>query len=466
MDNSNQNDDFHRKLIEAIEKSVQERLEAQFDYKFKDIQTKLLANSTTQGGNDQSNQLQELMVDFKDLEAINKNQEIKINNLETQFSSISKQNITLKEEVEFLKEKINYLSGIVSDMHKDPDLVKFVKIEHKPEVCEVDIKKLGDITPCDYVNGISLFQKDSFFGHNDSITAMLVLDHNKIVTASSDMSLIIWEYPKGHIKSLKKHNSYVTSVVKVSSNNIIASASWDMTVIFWDIKSASLIRALDIKDPIVTLVSYIDNYIVLGTSEGKVKKFILSMALENKENNNQIMSKENNPMNVRLMDGFEAKEYFGNNWKEDIEGISCMTVFDKQTVFIGTWNGSLISWNLNHDKVNNTSYICDSISTLLKLSQDRIAIGSSEGSIIVYNIFNMSSEKILAGHTSGVNSIIQFSEGVLTSVSLDDNVIFWDYENEKEIRRLKCNTEGAQSLVFQGNRLYTGGKNGVIRIFE
>lgn len=119
-------------------------------------------------------------------------------------------------------------------------------------------------------------------GHNGWVTQIATTpqDHNQILSASRDKTLILWEltrddemnygFPK---KCLTGHNHFISDVVMSSDGQFALSGSWDKTLRLWDLNAGITTRQFvgHTKDVLSVAFSADNRQIVSGSRDNTIK---------------------------------------------------------------------------------------------------------------------------------------------------------------------------------------------------
>ena len=79
-------------------------------------------------------------------------------------------------------------------------------------------------------------------GHGDGVNAVAVLDKRRVVSASGDHTLKVWDLDSGHaLKTLVGHGGGINAVAVLDQGRVV-SASNDRTLKMWDLDSGHAIQ--------------------------------------------------------------------------------------------------------------------------------------------------------------------------------------------------------------------------------
>lgn len=83
------------------------------------------------------------------------------------------------------------------------------------------------------------------FAHTDVITALVLLESDRLASGSVDHKINVWNLKTGEcIRTLSGHAGPVTILEAVNENTLI-SGSWDRTIRIWDLTSGECLKKLD-----------------------------------------------------------------------------------------------------------------------------------------------------------------------------------------------------------------------------
>nr|XP_054750200.1 telomerase protein component 1-like [Lytechinus pictus] len=88
----------------------------------------------------------------------------------------------------------------------------------------------------------------SFIGHSDAVTSCCFVGKSRLVSASRDKTLSLWDVEQGfRVNTLKGHRGLVSGCISDSKGVNLASCGWDCRVLIWDGRSGK--QTSDITEP-------------------------------------------------------------------------------------------------------------------------------------------------------------------------------------------------------------------------
>ncbi|PTD03458.1 Vegetative incompatibility protein HET-E-1 [Fusarium culmorum] len=124
------------------------------------------------------------------------------------------------------------------------------------------------------------------------------------------------------------------------------------------------------------------------------------------------------------------------------------------------WNAVLQTLEGHADSVNSVVFSPDGI---------RIASGSNDNTIKIWDVATGKEEQTLEGHADAVNSVVFSPDGTrIASGSDDDTIKIWDIATGKEEQTLESHRARVNSVVFSpdGRRIASGSDDNTIKIWD
>ena len=109
----------------------------------------------------------------------------------------------------------------------------------------------------------------------------------------------------------------------------------------------------------------------------------------------------------------------------------------------------------------------DPVPSVAWSADGRLASGSQDGSVIIWDLKTGQPAQTLKGHTYGVTSVAWSADGRLASGSEDDSVIVWDLQTGQPAQILKGHTKWVTSVGWSvDGRLASGSYDGTVIIWD
>jgi WD40 repeat protein len=281
----------------------------------------------------------------------------------------------------------------------------------------------------------SLYQNfqhlDTFSGHNDYISQVLIgSDNQTVYSASGDSSIKVWNVKnKKEIYTLTGHSKAVNSIAVTSDDKILVSTSEDSTIKIWNLRT---------RENIFTITGHSKpTYSVVISPDG------------------QRIATSSSDKTIRLWDLNTGKCI--NSFDGHKETVHTLTFSPNGHILASGSSDTIKLWNLNLSQETKTlnAYTITgdspSYSDCLIITKDNTKVISASGSAI--DFFDLATGKYLgalqgdscsafggiSSHAHSVNSIaISHDNSVLISGSQDPNkhIAIWDLKTGKELHKL------------------------------
>jgi len=128
----------------------------------------------------------------------------------------------------------------------------------------------GDATTCGSGSGSTSAAVQTLEGHTAGIRALLAISDDKLISASSDTSIKIWDLRSGTcITHLQGHEKSV-SVLGCLDDGYLISGSSDKTAKIWDLNKNEIVKELKTPAAVESLTVLGDGRLVLGLTNSKI----------------------------------------------------------------------------------------------------------------------------------------------------------------------------------------------------
>lgn len=109
-------------------------------------------------------------------------------------------------------------------------------------------------------------------GHTDTITCLLYLRNNVLLSAGYDRTIIMWDLTTNEsVKYFQGHTRQIRCLEKIDNDTFLSGSS-DNTIRVWDANKLCLAQTIDdYKDVILTIKFTKEQYIISGSANGVIK---------------------------------------------------------------------------------------------------------------------------------------------------------------------------------------------------
>jgi len=339
----------------------------------------------------------------------------------------------------------------------------------------------------------------TLFGHQDYVNGCdVALDGERIVSASSDTTLKIWDTATGHeIFTLHGHTSSVDACSFSSDGRRILSGARNGELKIWDAPSGSEMRALDGHRAAVVSCKFsrdaaravsasldgtvkvwqADTGVELHTLRSRADPVSCAFSLDG-----QWIVAGGKDGQLTIWDSWTGAELrtFGHH---DKAITSCVWTPDGTSVLSASEDFTVRRWDVTTGDVTNTYGEDQQTVWALAISLDgrRLAGGAQDGSITFWDLETASTLARVTEHLGQVSALAFFPDGSrVLSGSWDAALKLWSVETAEKIHReLRAPTEGEDAARGgswgymiccgcspDGRWLAAGSSDGVIRLWD
>ena len=299
------------------------------------------------------------------------------------------------------------------------------------------------ISAWNLINKLNISLKDILKQNTNSPISALLFSNKNLISGSFDSEINIWDMNDNNFifnTILKGHSNKITCLINVN-NNLFASSSSDNNIVIWE--QNKLLYTLKSHSSDINSIVYNTKYEILISSS---------------------------------MDGNSTLwQTTGNlTLRQDLKGIHLKQIqhtiaLDNDTIASASDDKTIVIWNIHtgmpkfHLKAHT-----DNINGLAKLSNDNLVSCSKDTSIKIWNKSdNYNVITTLYGHLRSVICLKTIDENRLASGSCDKKIIIWNivnFEKIKEINYAHSNCINALN-VFQ-NYLLSGSDDKILKIWN
>ncbi|WVN89692.1 uncharacterized protein L203_104922 [Cryptococcus depauperatus CBS 7841] len=316
-------------------------------------------------------------------------------------------------------------------------------------------------------------EHSSFTGHSTNVVTCLQFDEDKIISASDDSSINIYNTSDGQLrKRLEGHDGGVWTLQY--KGYTLVSGSTDRTVRVWDLEDlrqtyafaghTSTVRCLQIIEPVwdEETNSYQPEVpmIVSGSRDATLRVWKLPLKddpmYDGMGNSNQTepvpIAPENNPFHVHLLEGHSlAVRAIAAHGHICVSGSYDMTVRVWDIV-----RGICLHVLTGHEaKVYSIVY---------DPYRKRCASGSMDNTVKVWNVVTGECIHTLQGHTSLVG-LLGLSPNYLVSAAADSSLRIWD-PNSCQLKSVLGSHAGAITCFQHDDTKVVSGSDGTLKLWD
>ena len=363
------------------------------------------------------------------------------------------------KKIEFIPKSKFFCDNVMKEIEKSMDKKQLLDFEYK-----------FDFSYKDYSTHQELV------GHKNAVNCLCVLQDRFIASGSSDHSIKIWDSLNENIKirpiqTLDFHVDQVNSIIDIDKGNQIISSGRDDKLCLWDI--TEILENVSNDDQKVNKLYNIDIY------EKKIfpKKYIFSesiivyflcllsngeIAISGRDESIKIVDKDLKKVDIILKrnsgpvltaaefsEGVLISGGTDNSVKIwNLKTKSCLSTYkghkaqinaivkikyDKNMFLSGSSDQTIKILKFNDNPTLKSKIEClgtlqghkGAIYSLLELLDGRVASGSSDWTIKIWNIKDKSCIQTLLGHKSPILCLAQFNDGRLISGEADKLIYIW-----------------------------------------
>ena len=299
-------------------------------------------------------------------------------------------------------------------------------------------------------------------GHKSSINCLCVFKNRYLASGSSDNLINIWDCSSDElklkpIKKLSFHVDSVNSIIAIDKDNYLISSGRDDKLCLWDIQ-----EILDNKDTNITSLDPLCFEQINETKKIYPKKYVFSESISVY----CLCPLSNNKIAIAGRD--ETIKIVDTNLKKittiltnDKGPILSLAEFDENLIISGGADSFVKVYDISHKKCVCLDKYKDKNSRgkvncviKLKLENDLFASGGDDGCIRIFNLVDDDKNKKmiklnskLEGHDAEIYCLLELLDGRIASGSMDWTVKIWDVKNKICVQTLYGQKSSILSLA-------------------
>ncbi|WP_437305670.1 TIR domain-containing protein [Sorangium sp. So ce388] len=325
-------------------------------------------------------------------------------------------------------------------------------------------------------------------GHSGGVTACAVSpDGQRIVSASYDRTLKVWDLASGKLLStLEGHSGGVTACAVSPDGQRIVSASHDETLKVWDLASGKLLSTLEGHSEGVTAcaVSPDGQRIVSASDDRTLKVWDLASGklLSTLEGHSGgVNACAVSPDGQRIVSASDDKtlkvwDFASGKLLSTLEGHSdrvtaCTVSPDGQRIVSASYDRTLKVWDLATGKLLSTLGGHSDRVTACAVSLDgqRIVSASNDETLKVWDLASGKLLSTLEGHSDRVTACAVSPDGQrIVSASNDETLKVWDLAGGKLLSTLEGHSGGVTACAVSpdGQRIVSASHDETLKVWD
>jgi WD40 repeat protein len=318
-------------------------------------------------------------------------------------------------------------------------------------------------------------------GHAASVNALALLADGRLASASSDKCIKIWNVQdQCEVQTIHAHREGINTLCVLSGGRL-ASGSNDGTITLWDLSTglervrlSHLAPKAQEPEPPTFFQRLLKR--IHRTAAADVKQSVRILALASLADGHLVSAADGYDGNLRLWDLETGEEVARFSSAGSIPAL--LVLPDGRIIsgsdfpmYIAKENPGSFSvcievWDLMEGRVVRRLEDANGLDLVL-LPDGKLASGSDDGMIRVWDIGASQQVYQLRGHTSGVNALAACGGNRLVSGSSDMTIRVWDLAAPPMTDRTKSHSERVNALVrIDYGRVASASGDGTIKIWD
>ncbi len=295
-------------------------------------------------------------------------------------------------------------------------------------------------------------------GHTDGVLSVAVLDSGRVVSASEDGTLRIWDIASGETQqTLEGHPVAVISVALLDSDHVVSASHGILRV--WDVTSGELLQALGANRMVNSVAALDSGRVVCASSDNTL--WVWDMALDK----TQLFEEMQMQM---LLEPYILKDHTYQQLEGQGADVLSVAVLDSGRVVSASQDGTLRVWDVaSSETLQTLKDHTARVNSVAVLDSGRVVSASLDGTVRVWDVESGEPLQILEGHTAEVLSVAVLDSGRVVSASLDRTIRVWDVAASESPQTLEGHTDGVNSVaVLDSGRVVSASKDRIVRVWD
>jgi WD40 repeat protein len=285
-------------------------------------------------------------------------------------------------------------------------------------------------------------------GPSYEITAIFKLSKGRVASGfKSGLIRILNISSRTCTFTLEGHSSKIAALCEVDTN-LMASVSESDPIYIWNIFRGTREKVLGNARGFTTLCKLPNAYLASGSWDGTISIWNLSAGVREKV--------------------FKGHSGSITSLLGSMGGILALCALLDGRLASGSWDHTICIWNVSDGTCQKVlKGHSDRVLSLCLLSDGWLASSSADKTIRIWNIVSGECENKLEGHTDEVTSLCVLTDGQLASCSCDDTLRIWNISNPTNEIILHSHPSAIELLFeISDGRLVSACENGTIIIWN
>lgn len=285
------------------------------------------------------------------------------------------------------------------------------------------VSVIGKI-PCNMV--------ELFTGHTGPVYAVCKSHDNKIITASHDATIRIWERDGTCIATCKGHTDAIWALCVTPDNKII-SGSDDRTIRVWNMQGEQLAIYEGHEDSVTGICLDHDNHIVSCSADNTIRIW-----------------------NMATKESVVCKGHTSAVWSV------CVT--QENNVVSCSLDCTIRVWNIKGEPLVLCNGHTQAVTSVCMSHDNKIISSSNDWSIRMWEL-NGTQSSLITGHKRAVSAVRVMGDNTIVSSSVDKRVRIWDQSGE-QLAKCVCLSPIWSITLIDENTVVAACENNYAYLFD
>jgi WD40 repeat protein len=281
-------------------------------------------------------------------------------------------------------------------------------------------------------------------GHASNVTALAINTRGELISASSDLSIRIWELDTGLcVKTfLNAHDKWPTSLCLSTHNvNRIVSGGNDRLIKIWNVDIGLCVQVLDEHQGSVNALLMTNKDEIVSASDDTTIKI---WSHWNDKNTSIALTSD---LMSNVVRGVQVSTLKGHK-----SAVRALAIDPRQPDVMISGAHEIIFWSLSARAAVRTLHGHGTLIRALGLSaQGEVISAAHEKRIKVWHAETGELTKVIHAHEDWLSSLTVNEHGHLLSGSCDGTVRVWDLADAKHLKTLR-GIQGATAMIIHRQR--------------